>query len=354
MRKSVVARRVGAVGSVFLLATACGGGGGGGSGAVSLKSEQDVVREIGNISSLYVEGAGSAPAAASADASTRGRETGVKRLASQARAKYDRAARIKAKSVTPKVAVTEDCPSGGNYTYEEFFETQRNLPLFAVTPSMNYLTETDRDCRYVEGTFSEYYDGYFEYGDNGAVASGETPYFEYAVDGSGDTPYRIVFEDTEFDQKETLKTLGRYEGRDNGVTYESREIFDFDFIFSVEGESFSIGAKAGESGNPLIFVDNYNGDGSLSIDGPIRYDTDFCDSGRVDFTTVQNLTLGFDDTYGTIIDGGELIIESGGTSVTLVFQSDGGVTYTFENGDTGQATLEELNSSAEPCVFFPS
>lgn len=341
------ARHLGIVlaGSVLV---ACGGGGGGGVGSVSLKSEQDVIREISNISALYVDGSGAEPAARSA----RGRETGLKRLANQGRAKSSRAGRAKAASVTPKLAVTEDCSGGGDYTYEEFFEAQRSLPLFDVNPVTDYYVETDRDCRYVEGTYSEYYDGRFEFGDNGSY-TGEGPYYEYDVEGSGDTPFRVVFEDTEFDQKETIKTLGRYEGRDDGVTFESREIFDLDLTFSVEGESVNVGAKSGESGNPLVFVDNYNGDGSVSIDGPIRYDTDFCDSGRVDFTTVQNLTFGFSDIYGTFIGGGELIIESGSTSVTLLFQGDGDVTYTFENGETGEATLEEINTNAEECFFFP-
>jgi hypothetical protein len=161
-----------------------------------------------------------------------------------------------------------------------------------------------------------------------------------------------VFEDTDFDERLTLRTLGRAESRDNGTSYESREVFSLDFTYTFPGDSLRLDIEAGDSGDPLIFVDNYNGDGSLSIDGPFRYSSDFCNGGSLRYDTVQNLTLGFSDTYGYYPNDGQLRIESGSAGVTLDFQPNGDISYTFDSGATGTVTLAQV-AAEEGCVFMP-
>ncbi len=326
-----------AMGCAFV--TACGGG----SDTVALKSEADVVREIQNLASLYVQ-----PAPAAKSAGPGKRAAGVRGLLARSVAGQSRAARGQG---TAKVAGTCD---SGSYTYDDFVGQARSLPLFAASPVLDYTVGIDYDCRFVDGTFSEFYDGNYEFGDNSAYTVGtvEAPYYDYYADGSGGTPYRVIFEDTDFDEKLTVRTLGRAESRDNGAVYESRETFGIDFTYTFSGQTIRLDVDAGAGGDPLIFVDNYDTDGSLSIDGPLRYSSDICDGGSLRYDTVQNLTLGFSETYGYYPNGGELHIESGSAGVTLEFQANGDVLYTFDGGGSGTVTLAEV-AAAEACVFMP-
>lgn len=333
------------VGAAALAAAVAGCGGGGGSDTVALKSAGDVARELQNISTLYVD---NAPASKAARPGPGTRATGVRGLLSRSVAGQSRASR------SGGVAkATGDCDSG-TYTYDEFIGQVRNLPLFAANPVLDYVIGTDRDCKFVEGTFSQYYDGRYEYGDNWAYTEGtaQAPYYDYYLDGSGSTPYSVVLEDTDFNEKITIKTVGRSEARDNGTTYESRDIFGVDFRYAFDGDSIRLDIDAGRSGDPLIFVDNYNGDGTLSLDGPLHYSSDLCDGGRLTYDTLQGLTLGFSEPYGYFPNAGVLRIESGSAGVTLEFQSNGDVFYTFDSGQSGTVTLDDV-ASAEGCVFMP-
>jgi hypothetical protein len=320
--------------ALAVLAAGCGGGGG--SDNVALKSGADVAREMQNLSTLYVDGA---PAPRSA---------GVRGLLARSAAGQSRAARAQS------LAKVSGACGSGTYTYEDVFAQARSLPLFGASPVLDYTVGIDYDCRYTDGTFSEFYDGNYEYGDNGAYTAGtaEVPYYDYYADGTGSTPYRVVLEDTDFDETLTIRTLGRYEGRDTGTSFQSREVFALDFTYAFSGDSIRLDVEAGDSGDPLIFVDNYDGDGTLSIDGPFSYSSDICDGGNLRYDTVQNLTLGFDETYGYFPNGGQLRIESGGAGVTLDFQADGDILYTFDSGASGTVTLDQV-AAAEACVFMP-
>lgn len=338
-----IARRLGAV--LFLSVLVSCESGGGGPGSVSLKTEADVAREVSNLTFIVETSFGTATSGA--------RSAGARAVAARFQSMHSRGtqARAKSTSVTPKAAETIECGSGF-YTFENFFEVQRELPLFDVTPTLDYYAEDNHDCTYTEGTYSEFYDGKLEDGGNGAYAEGtvQSPRYDYFKDGSGSTPNRYIEEDTGY--KFSLKALGRGETKDTGVAVESREIFDFDVTLTSDGDSVHFGIKTGASGDPLIVVDNSGGDGSVSLDGPITYDSDFCDSGKVNFTTVQNLTVG-EDISGQFLNGGELLLESGSGSVELVFAGDGSVTYTFENGDSGSLTLAELRAAEAACFAFP-
>lgn len=326
--------------SAGLALSACGGGGGG-SNTVSLKSRDDVIREAANLSMLYVDGAG--PAAATSGA----RSIGAKGL--MARAVTGRQRGTTAKSVSPKT--TQACDSG-SYTYDNFYAVARSFPLFGVSPTVDYYLETNDSCKFIDGTYSELYTGRYEEGGNAAYTAGtaESPLYDYYEDGQGSTPYRIVLQDTAYDEKLTATSLGRVEARDTGATFQSREIFGIDLVYVFAGDSLKIGIDTGKAAEPLVFVDNYGTDGSLSIDGPMRYSTSFCDGGALEYDTVTNLTV-TSDAMGTYVNGGELVIMSGSASVTLVFEADGDVQYTFGSGDSGLVTRAELANASGDCVF---
>lgn len=336
------ARRIGALLSFAVLA-ACGGGGGG-SDFVSLKARDDVVREAANVVYLYIDNGGGT--AASGGANAAGRSIGAKGLA--ARTLSGRGG-IVAKNAAPKA--TAACHSG-SYTYDNFYGVARSLPLFAVAPTVDYYAEANNDCRFIEGTYSEYYDGSFEQGDNAAYTGGtaEAPLYDYMSDGSGGTPFRVVLQDTSYDEKLTVTTLGRVETRDTGTSYESREIFALDLAYSYPGDSFKMSIDTGADAVPLVFVDNYGGDGSVSIDGPLSYGSSFCDGGALEYDTLENLTFASDGS-GTYVNGGELVITSGDASVALVFADNGDVQYTFSGGGSGVVTRSEVNNAVGECVF---
>jgi hypothetical protein len=329
--------RIGIVAAGLALA-ACGGGGGG-SNTVSLKSRDDVVREVANLSILYVDGG--APAA-----SAKTRSIGARGLMTRTLAGRQR---TPAKNASPKT--TTACDSG-SLTYDNFYGVVRSLPLFGVDPTVDYYLETNSSCKFVDGSYSELYSGRYEEGGNIGYTAGsaESPLYEYYQDGEGGAPYRMVLQDTAYDEKLTFTSLGRVESRDTGTAFESREVYGVDIVYVFGGDSVRIGIDTGESANPLIFVDNYGGDTSLSIDGPMRYTSSFCEGGALEYATLTNLTVASDGS-GTYINGGELTITSGSASVTLVFESDGDVQYTLSGGGSGLVTRAELANATGECVF---
>lgn len=332
--------RIGIV-AAGLAVAACGGGGGGGPDRVSLKTKDDAIREVANLTALYVEG-GVGPAA-----NAKARPIGAKGL--MLRTVASRQGGTSAKSAAPKT--TAACDSG-SYTYDNFYGVARSLPLFGVNPTVDYYAETNNSCKFIEGTYSEFYAGRYEEGGNGSYTAGtvESPLYEYYKDGEGGTPFRLVIQDTSYDEKLTLTSLGRVESRDTGAAFESREVFELDLVYAFAGDSVRIGIDTGDGATPLVFVDNYGGDATFSIDGPMRYTSSFCDGGELAYDTVANLAFTSDGS-GAYINGGELVITSGSASVTLVFESDGDVQYTFSGGASGLITRAELANATGECVF---
>jgi hypothetical protein len=336
-------RLVSTVPVLVALLGACSDGGGGGDGipsAITLTSEQDIVREVANLSTLHATDEGLSGGAGAS-------RSGVRRLVASSRV-ADRQA-VRAKRMSPQ-AETYNCDSGTT-TSDSFFGVTRNLPLFGVSPTMDYYTDVDNNCRYVDGTQTWTSNGRSEYGDNDSYSAttAESPNYYYMLDGNGSTPAAFYYQDTEFDEKQTFKSLGRTEYRDNGTSAESRESIAFDLTWNFGGDGFGFEIVAGKSGDPLIYVDNYV-DGTFSIDGPFGYTSTDCRGGNVVYDTVNLMTLGSDE-YGPFISGGELVIASGANSVTLVFQSNGGYQYQFSNGDSGEVTREE-SLYGDDCLYF--
>ncbi|MGH8481143.1 MAG: hypothetical protein ACRES8_01615 [Nevskiaceae bacterium] len=323
---------------------ACGGDGG--SSTVSLKTEQDVTREIVNVIGLR-DSAGSGSTSTMARSGVSGSMRA--RLAGTMAARdVSGPGRAQAKTTPAKENVP--CDSGA-YVYFEFFNVARSLPLFGVNPPVDYYYYDHDDCRLVSGSESVTTNGYEEYGDNISYSSAtaESPRYEYYAYGSGSGRYSFLFEDTSFDETFRLDSQGRGEYRDNGSSRESREIAEFDLAVTFGSFRESVELDAGATGEPLVIVDNY-GAGNATIDGPFRYSSEACRGGRLAYTTLQPVTFASDD-FGTYVNGGELFIESGSASVTLVFQSDGSALYELSSGGSGIVTRAEL-SAYEGCQLF--
>ena len=323
--------RGGAFAAAILL-SACGGDGD--SNAVALKTEADVARELTNVYSLYFSSVdnGAGPARA-----------GVGRMLQQAYLRPARAEGTRAK------AETFQCDSG-SYDHEYNSATARELALFGVSPTVDWYFYDNRDCRYVVETSSDTTDGYEEYGFTAssggststyrASASPEAPAYDYLVQGRNGGWLSYVSVDPDFDQTFTIRSKGRGEYRDDGSSVESREVLAFTYALRVEDFRDEISLSAGESGNPLVIVDNYAGN-TFTVDGPFSYHYEsFCVGGRLVYDTVQPLAVSSDN--GTYLSGGQLTISSGGATVSLTFQADGDVTYSIEGGATGEVTRAEL------------
>ena len=336
--RSVSVRAVACASLALLAACSSGGGGDDGIGPVSLSSKADVVREIGNFAAMQGEEPGASPASTT-------RTSGAQRLMSRSTSPQARGNRVKGYA---PAAETVPCDSG-TVTYEGFSGAARNYPLFGVTPpSTDYNVLQYRDC-------VDTYDYPWVYTTDGRVEAGEsaptaqTPSYSYEVLGSGSTPYTNITEDKSTGERYTAQVLGRSESRDNGAVYQSRENLTASLRFTFDGDSLSMRVGAGENGNPLVVTEDYSV-GTLAVDGPIHYSSDFCAGGRVEFTTLEPLTFGSDES-GTFINGGQIVIVAGGSSVTVTFQGDGGATYQFDGGASGTITRYEI-SGGSGCLLF--
>lgn len=331
--------RVGAFVAAALLA-ACGGDDGG-DNTVPLKTEADVSREISNIYGL-AQGTSSSGGAAPS-------RTGI-RPAMQARKAHMLAA--PGASPRPK-AETIQCGSG-SYVYDFATNTPRELPLFEVNTAVDYESYDGDDCTDTEGSWSQTLSGFQEFGDNYAYGggSGASPIYDYYVAGRNGGSFEHVVRDVGFEA--TVRERGRSEYRDIGTSIESREVLYFSYVFEVdvEGDRFreEISLGAGESGNPLVIVDDTPGN-TFTIDGPFSYRfAEVCDGGRIVYDTVQPLNVS-SDSEGVFLNAGQITLTSGGATVSLTFQADGDVTYSIDGGGSGEVTRAELQ--AEPgCGLF--
>jgi hypothetical protein len=331
--------RAGTIAAAALVA-ACGGGDGGGSSKVALASEGDVTREITNVVQLVSVSVGPTAVA--------GPRMGVGK---QIQARRTHALAARSAKPRPK-AETFECSSGSG-TADYITNTARSLPLFSANPTVDYEYVDYDNCRDVEGTSSYTDNGYEEWGSNYSyieAPSANTPAYDYYVEGQGSGSYTFVYEDTDLDEKVTYRSKGRGEYRDNGTSYEAREVFDFSYVLQFEGFREELSFGAGDSGNPLVIVDNYSTD-TFTIDGPFNYGyVDVCEGGRLVYDTVQPLAYTSDEA-GQYINGGQLTLSSGGTDVTLTFQADGDITYSIDGGASGEVTRAELQAE-EGCPLF--
>lgn len=319
--------RIGLLAAATALA-ACGGGSGGG-GAVSLKTKDDVIREIDNAALLQII----ADPEAFVPAGGGGEPAGYRALSDRTNI-----SRQVAKNYTP--SATEDCPAGGTHTANGF-SGNFVYSLFGQTLASEYSVEEYDGCEEEFEGDRFTLDGAVKVaGTSGTGGSSESPTLYAAVFGSGSTPFRNVIESIEFSDRITTRIRGRFEERVAGLITESRDAVDIDIAFSAEGETFSFGLDIGETDDPFVVSEDAE-TGALEIDGPIGYSSEFCDDGVVHYTTVQALHHNGDTG---LFDAGELLIESGDSSVTVTFQEGGGATYEFANGAGGAIAAGDLGS----------
>jgi len=320
---------IGTLAAALALAGCGGGGGGGGLGSVSLKTTDDVIREIDNATvaqlladpGMFVPEGGGAP-------------TAYRVL------QGDRTARPGGQKVSPAAAETVPCTTSGAYTVEDF-TGEFAYELFAQTLASDSSVAVYDDCVEESGDIRSTVNGRVEVaGTSGTAGTAESPNYFAAVFGSGSTPFRDVLDSLSTSQRFTLRVRGRFEGREAGTLVEARDAVSLDFVASFEGESVSAGLDIGQSDDPLILVED-SSLGTVTIDGPIGYSSEFCDDGWVHYTTLE--ALHYNGEMG-FYDAGQLLIESGGQGVTVTFLGNGDVSYQFANGNSGVIPQADLGS----------
>lgn len=338
--RTVTRSSLGMVASIGLAACSFGDNG---STNVSLKSEADIIREVGNVIAL-AGGIASGTGGASANA----RQPGVRALI-EANSAYSR----RDTGVTPKAGETFECNGGGSYAQEDFAGVAYDLPFFGVSPTMDYSIRQNDHCRTImSDTRYTFEIGADRFGDNGAYAgtpTADNPYYEFGQSGNGNTPYTLTVEDTSFDEKIVLRKLGRGERRDDGLSNEVRESLRAAVDLYFNNEHLALDLTAGEDGVPLVIVDGYAA-GTAAVDGVLRYSSPFCDGGRVEYTTVQKLSVVTDEFGQRYISGGQLVIRSGHATAAVVFLPNGDIQYEFGNGAAGVIARGSLIGA---CVFTP-
>lgn len=318
--------------------SACGGGGGG-SSAVTLKTKDDVIREVSNLSSLLSPGSVGAKSAQPG-----ARNLGARRFMElKAGGKASPSKRLKA-------GTRYDCGTG-YYTEEVFSNTSRSLPLFSVSPNMDYDIEIYSSCKDVEGTYSTTQNGTGESGDNWGYAAftGGSPGYDYLALSN----YSYTEKDTnpDYGYTFTFKGQGRGESRDDGAAYLSRDAISLDITSVFEGDTFKVSLDFGKSGSFLETTDNYGSDGTFEVNGPLAYSSSDCPGGSMTLSTPQAISFG-SDVDGDYTTGGQLQIVSGGKTVTLDFQSNGDVDFEIEGGVSGVITRAEQDESFDECSLL--
>lgn len=282
--------------------------------AVPLKSEADIAREIANV--VVLQGGGQAlEPTPLATVPANGKAAG--------------AWPEPAFPMGPRSVETTQCDSG-SFTFETLTERTRHLPLFDVDGIFGIDITHARACRFDYGYVVTTEDGRSETGatpDDGM----EGAHYYYAVAGTALAPHVIRYDF--FDGSTvTRRRQGRHENRLD-TCCEFREVLETDFVVARNGETQRFSVDTGEQGNPLTLSYAFQ-PLQLTIDGPVRYSSSFCEGGRLEYDTLEALTFDRDDA-GAFVNGGVLAITAGDRSVTLTFLANGDVNYLFADGTSG-------------------
>ena len=321
---------IGALAAATALAACGGGGGGGGLGTVSLKTTDDVIREVDNV----------AIAQLLADPDMYGPASGGGEPMAYRVLRGDRTARPDGQKLSPAAAETVPCTTSGDYTVEDF-TGDFVYPLFGQTLASTSSVAVYDDCREeADGTRSTLNGRVEIAASSGTAGTAESPNYFAAVFGSGSSSFRDVFESLSTSQRLTLGIRGRFEGREAGALVEARDAVVVSFTASYAGDSVRAGLHLGQDDDPLAVTED-SGLSTVTIDGPLGYSSEFCDDGWVHYTTL--VPLHYNSGMG-FFDAGELLIESGSQSVTVTFLGNGDVSYEFANGASGVIPQADLGS----------
>lgn len=302
-----------------LFVGACSGGNGGfgpapDDDAVPLTSEQDVIRELGNINDFVGIGDGEAPVG--------------KTHMGKARAGKARVARLPRRASLAKAVETFSCDNPDGFVDVEDSSGTRNFEHFPVARTVDITNYWYSNCRTdFEGGY-DLEDGAYE---TGSSSDG----YDYLLAGLGGDPFVILSRDDSTSPSYYFQTAfrGLSEYRLAGGDDEARELFGFEFEDS-DGRSgeVEVGRNADDT---MVTID---GNGVFSIDGPYWYSTSECRGGEVRVDTLNVITFS-DQGYP---DGGRLRFSSGDDAVVVTINGTGSATIQFSGGASASLTLAQM------------
>lgn len=324
--------------TTLVMMTACSGSdGGSGSDDGTLKSKNDVLRELSVLDSATDFVARAAPDEGSSSSSRQplldllgalgfGQLTGTRPQASS--------------------STIENCNEAGTRTDEKGNIERQFVYIGVGTYPVNFERMTAAGCQEVSNsdgiTNIIIADGVSEIGESyGDTTDGS---YSYATAGVNGTAYSTALSQVR-----------------NGVTISTSQRM-------IEGteESYKTNESINTAAVTVIDYDNQDGDGThasghfasgnqatpfrtsleratgaLTLDGPYEYSSLACKGALVTVSTATSVTSVLqDDKYMTT--GGEFHFLLGGESATVVFNADGSATYQLSNGKDGSLSQSEL------------
>lgn len=327
-------------GSTMLLA-ACNNGGDGGADPVPLETKSDGLRELGlsigsyGPLSFYIN----FPSAASARASS-------KRLAGP---------QLSAKALRPG-----DCDTIKGGASEEEGSKDRdfkllNPPASGVRVDFQRQNTDGYQEQYCYGEGQEIVelfqaDGITEYG-SAETAAGQ---YDYFTAGSGDKAaftLNETYDEGQLGIRQLIEYLGTVESleTEDGIFYGLRLRLKTE-RFQQGGIDYKLSANLGDNDAPLRAKVSGN---AFELDGSYRYSSNNvgCEGGEV---RVSTPSTGGITVNGTRPDGGELQLQSGGSTARFTFNDDGSATLVINGGTGISLTAEEVADAmageSSPCA----
>lgn len=303
-----------------LLVSACGGGDGEfdnppDNDAVPLTSEDDVIRELGNISDFVGIGDGEAPVGKARAVTGKGK--GKLRVARPPR-----------RAIVAKAVETFNCDNSDGFLDVEDSSGTRAFEHFSVTRAVDITNYWYDNCRTNFDNGYDIQDGASEVGSSGDG-------YDYAFAGLGNDPFvtvsRYDSEGPSYYYQTSFRGLSEYRLADGDD--EARELFDIEFEDS-DGRDGTVyvGRNADDT---MVTID---GNGAFRIDGPYWYSTSECSGGIVRVETLNDIVFS-DQGYP---DGGRLRFTSGNDSVVVTISGSGGATIQFSDGGSANLTSAQM------------
>jgi hypothetical protein len=328
-------------GGTILLAACDNGGGGGGSGPVPLATKSDGLRELGlsigryGALSQYID----FPSGSSARASSQ-----------------QRPGQQLAKALEPA-----DCGTIKGVASDEEGSRDRDFKLLSPAVSgvrvqfqrQNTDGYRQQDC-YGEGDeIVELFrsEGAMEYGSSDELETGQYAYFSA---GSGDKAaftLNETYDEGQLGLRQLLEYLGTAESFESGegTVYALRLRLKTE-RFQEGGIDYKASVGLGDREAPLRAT--VTGD-SFELDGSYSYSSNNvgCEGGKVRVSTPSAGGIAVSDSRPV---GGELRLQSGGSTASFSFNADGSATLVINGGTGISVTAEEvedaLSAESSPCA----